>query len=85
MGEAKLAIFPLPMGKQRFVCDRISQGELAMGNFRGYVKKNKRITYDSSWGKFYGLNKTQSGSTNHEKVKIYTKSREAYPGCQRLF
>ena len=48
MGEARLAIFPLPMGKQRFVCDRISRGELAMGNFHGYVKKNKRITHDSS-------------------------------------
>ena len=57
MGEAKLAIFPLPMGKQCFVCDRISQGELVMGNFRGYVKKNKRITHDSSWGKFCGLKK----------------------------
>ena len=43
MGEAKLAIFPLPMGKQRFVCDRISQGELAMGNFRRYVKRTKEL------------------------------------------
>ena len=48
MGKARLAMFPLLIGNERFVCDRISQGELAMGNFRGYVKKNKRITHDSS-------------------------------------
>ena len=37
-----------------------------------YVKKNKRITHDSSRGKFYGLiRNNQRGSTNHEKWKLY--------------
>ena len=35
-----------------FLCDRLSQG-LPRGNFHGYVKKNKRITHDSSRGKVY--------------------------------
>lgn len=39
MGEAKLAIFPLPMGKQRFVCDRISQGEIASMKFPSICQK----------------------------------------------
>ena len=29
--------------------------KLHQGNFQGDVRKNKRIFYDSSWGKFYGL------------------------------
>ena len=42
---------------------------LPLGNFHGYVNNNKRITNDSSRGKFYGLIRAQIGSTNHEKVK----------------
>ena len=41
-------------------------------NYYGYVKKNKRITNDSSRVKFYGLKNTQSGSTNHEKEECTT-------------
>ena len=58
------------------MCGRFPQGEIASGNFLGYVKKNKRITHDSSRPrKFYGLIRTQSGSTNHEKVKYTKQSR----------
>ena len=37
--------------------------KLPSGNFHGCVKKNKRISHDSSRGTFRGLIGTQSGST----------------------
>ena len=43
--------------------------KLPRGSFHGYVKKNKRITHDSSREKVLGLIRTQRVSTNHEKVK----------------
>ena len=50
----------------------------------GYVKKNKRITHNSSRGKFcgfYGLIRTQSNSTNQEKVKCAVEPRYNEPLC----
>ena len=71
----------LPMGifvahrETTFCVADFPKGKLPQGNFHGYVKKNKRITHDSSRSKFYGLIRTRSGLTNHEKVKYTKKSR----------
>ena len=42
----------LPTVRQRFVCERFPQGEIA---FYGFTKKQMIITHDSCRGKFYGL------------------------------
>ena len=49
----------------------------------GYIKKKKRITHESFRGKFYGLIKSQSSSTNYEKVKCtkQQKSQVVYLRC----
>ena len=57
----------LPTGKQRFVCDRFPQGKKWRN---GYMKKNKRVSYDSIRSKFYELIRAQSGSTNYQKVNV---------------
>ena len=49
-------------GQINFLClTDFAKVKIASGNFHGYVKKNKRITHDSSQGNYYGLLKTQSG------------------------
>ena len=58
----------LPMSYFLCVTDFLKV-KLSRENFHGYVKKKKRITHDSYRGKFYGLIKTQSGPTKHEKLK----------------
>ena len=57
--------------------------KLPRGSFHGYIKKNKRITHDSFRGKFYESIKSQSGSTNYEKVKCtkQQKSQVVYVRC----
>ena len=52
-----------PWGRNFWCLTDFPKVKLPRGNFHGDGKKNKRITHDSSRGKFYGLNKTQSGST----------------------
>ena len=55
-------------GQATFLCvTDFSKVKLTRGSFQGYIKKNKRITHDSSRGKFYGSIKIQSGSTNYER------------------
>ena len=68
--------FCCPRGNNFLCVPDFPKVKLPRGNFHGYVKKNKRITHDSSRPrKFYGLIRTQSGSTNHEKVKYTKQSR----------
>ena len=68
--------FCCPRGNNFLCVADFPKVKLPRGNFHGYVKKNKRITHDSSRPrKFYGLIRTQSGSTNHEKVKYTKQSR----------
>ena len=55
----------LPIGKQLFSCDRFPQGELATGKFPWI---HKELPIHRSQGKFYGLIRIQSCSTEHEKV-----------------
>ena len=59
----------LPTQNPLYMCKDFPMGNLLRGNFHGYFKRNKRITHDSSRGMVYGLIRTQSGATNHEKVK----------------
>ena len=74
IGAVTLAIYPwvngcCPRGSNFLCATDFPRVKLPSGNFHGYVKKNKRISHGSSRGNFYGLIRTQSGSTNHEKVK----------------
>ena len=70
MGEARLAIFRSPMGKQCFVCDWISQGQHAMGNFLGHVKKNEGITNILGIDVFKFFCLTRNGSREKEKQSV---------------
>ena len=58
---------------------------LPQGNFHRYVKKNKRITCDSSRGKFYGLIKPQSGSTPWAIYRCVTADMKVRRTQPKLF
>lgn len=67
IGVATLAI--LLMGKQPFVCDRSPQGEIVSGIHDIHGKRTKELPMTVPKVSSMGLMRTQSGSTNHDKMK----------------
>ena len=74
-----------PWGSNFLCVTDFPKVKIVSGNFHGFVKKNKRITHDSSRGKYYGLQKPKAAQPITRKWNVQSsRNHVLFTCCARL-